>query len=89
MGGAIGSILFSGLFGYFIVPRLLIHCLIIGLIGGIMSQFGDLTASALKRKMGVKDYGNLIPGHGGIMDRFDSVIFMAPIIYYYIMIVLI
>ena len=89
IGGAIGSILFSGLFGYFIVPRLLIHCLIIGLIGGIMSQFGDLTASALKRKMGVKDYGNLIPGHGGIMDRFDSVIFMAPIIYYYIMIVLI
>ncbi|MBK5253293.1 MAG: phosphatidate cytidylyltransferase [Peptostreptococcaceae bacterium] len=83
IGGAIGSIIFSGIFGYFVVPRLLIHCIIIGLIGGICSQFGDLTASALKRKMDVKDYGNLIPGHGGIMDRFDSVIFMAPIIYYY------
>jgi len=89
IGGALGSILFSGIFGYFIVPRLFMHCLIIGLIGGIVSQFGDLTASAMKRKMGVKDYGNLIPGHGGIMDRFDSVIFMAPTLYYYIMLVLI
>lgn len=89
VGGALGSILFSGVFGYFIVPKLLLHCLILGLIGGIMSQFGDLTASAMKRKMGVKDYGNLIPGHGGIMDRFDSVIFMAPIVYYYITLVMI
>ncbi|NLY82641.1 MAG: phosphatidate cytidylyltransferase [Clostridiales bacterium] len=89
IGGALGSIIFSGLFGYLVVPRLLIHCIIIGLIGGICSQFGDLTASALKRKMDVKDYGNLIPGHGGIMDRFDSVIFMSPIIYYYIIFIII
>ena len=49
----------------------------------MISQFGDLTASIFKRKMGIKDYGHLIPGHGGIMDRFDSVLFTAPMVYYY------
>ena len=47
-----------------------------------MSEPADLAASAIKRNFDVKDYGKLIPGHGGIMDRFDSVIFAAPIIYF-------
>lgn len=51
-------------------------------VGGMISQIGDLAASAIKRNHDVKDYGKLIPGHGGILDRFDSVIFTAPIIYY-------
>ncbi len=51
-------------------------------IGAIISMIGDLTASAIKRNYDIKDYGKLIPGHGGILDRFDSVIFTAPIIYY-------
>lgn len=51
-------------------------------IGAIFSQLGDLSASAIKRNYDIKDYGNLIPGHGGIMDRFDSVIVTAPMIYY-------
>ena len=51
-------------------------------VGGAISQVGDLAASAVKRNHDIKDYGKLIPGHGGILDRFDSVIFTAPIIYY-------
>ena len=55
---------------------------VIGAAGGAISQVGDLAASAIKRYHNIKDYGKLIPGHGGILDRFDSVIFTAPIIYY-------
>ena len=55
---------------------------LIGAAGGAVSQIGDLAASAVKRYHNIKDYGKLIPGHGGILDRFDSVIFTAPIIYY-------
>ena len=84
VGGVVGAGLLCGLFGFFFARDILIHTVIIGVIGGAISQAGDLTASAFKRKMGIKDYGNLIPGHGGIMDRFDSVIFVAPFIYYYI-----
>lgn len=51
-------------------------------VASVLSQIGDLCASAVKRNCGIKDYGRLIPGHGGIMDRFDSIIFLTPIIYY-------
>ncbi|MCC8066001.1 MAG: phosphatidate cytidylyltransferase [Clostridiales bacterium] len=51
-------------------------------IGALISMVGDLAASAIKRDHEIKDYGKLIPGHGGILDRFDSVIFVAPVIYY-------
>ena len=51
-------------------------------VGGLISIVGDLGASAIKRNYEIKDYSNLIPGHGGILDRFDSIIFTAPIIYY-------
>ena len=50
-------------------------------IGALISMVGDLAASAIKRNHEIKDYGTLIPGHGGILDRFDSVIFTAPVIY--------
>ena len=56
----------------------------IGIIGSALSQLGDLVASAIKRDCNVKDYGKIFPGHGGFMDRFDSVVFIAPIIYYMI-----
>lgn len=90
VGGILGSVILSGLFGYFFMEgtELLIHCLIIGALGGVVSQFGDLTASIFKRKMGIKDYGNLIPGHGGILDRFDSVLFTGPMVYYYITLIM-
>lgn len=88
IGGILGSILLCGVFGYFFAPEYLTHCIIIAILGGVVSQFGDLTASIFKRKMGIKDYGNLIPGHGGILDRFDSVLFTAPLVYYYIQLVI-
>lgn len=61
-------------------PRLLFA--IIGAASSVISQFGDLAASAIKRNYDIKDYGRLIPGHGGILDRFDSIIFTTPIVYY-------
>ncbi len=88
VGGVLGSVICCGLFAHFFAPFLMVHALIIGLIASILSMCGDLTASAYKRKMGIKDYGNLIPGHGGILDRFDSVLFTAPVVYYYIVFVL-
>lgn len=87
LGGIIGSIIVGAVYGFFLkdVITLSISPIIaFGLIGGLgamISQVGDLAASAVKRNYGVKDYGNLIPGHGGILDRFDSVIATAPIIF--------
>jgi len=88
VGGIVGSAVVCGLFGYFAAPHLFIHSVIIGLAGAPVSMCGDLTASAYKRKMGIKDYGRLIPGHGGIMDRFDSILFTAPFVYYYIVLIM-
>jgi phosphatidate cytidylyltransferase len=51
-----------------------------GLVGGIVTELGDLAFSLIKREFGIKDYGNLIPGHGGMLDRFDSMVFAAPVI---------
>lgn len=83
IGGILGSVAVTALFGYFFMDRsMVVWFVIMGAAGGVISQFGDLTASIFKRKMGIKDYGTLIPGHGGIMDRFDSVLFTAPMVYY-------
>ena len=82
IGGVAGSVVLCGLFGWFVEEELFVPCIIIGFVGSIVAQLGDLSASALKRQMGIKDYGNLIPGHGGILDRFDSVLFTAPMVYY-------
>ncbi|MDD2483864.1 MAG: phosphatidate cytidylyltransferase [Eubacteriales bacterium] len=87
IGGTLGSIALCAGFGWFLAPELFYHCLVIGFLGAVVAQFGDLTASIFKRKMGIKDYGNLIPGHGGVLDRFDSILFTAPLIYYYILFV--
>lgn len=57
--------------------------ILLGLLGSFMGQVGDLTASLLKRYSGIKDYGKIFPGHGGVMDRFDSVIFVLIVMYCY------
>lgn len=85
-GGVLGSIFLCLSFGYFLATDYLLLCGIIGTLGSVVAQLGDLSASALKRQMGIKDYGDLIPGHGGILDRFDSVLFVAPVVYYAIII---
>ena len=90
VGGFLGAVVLAGLYGYFLYTytpyneRVIWACLTIGFACGIFSQLGDLLASGIKRDRGIKDYGKLIPGHGGIMDRFDSVIFITPIVYFLI-----
>ncbi len=87
VGGILGSVILCVITGLVIAFRykeekLILPFVLIGFLGSIVSMIGDLAASAIKRDHGIKDYGSLIPGHGGIMDRFDSVIFIAPVIYY-------
>lgn len=88
IGGIAGSALAGALFGYFCAGKveqdvnLIVICAILGALGSVISQIGDLAASGIKRCYEIKDYGHLIPGHGGIMDRFDSVIVTAPIVYF-------
>ncbi len=67
----------------------LVHYLLIGLLVGIIGQAGDLAESAFKRMAGVKDSSRIIPGHGGILDRFDSLFFTAPVTYYYLVLFII
>ena len=55
-------------------------CILIGVFGSIAGQIGDLSFSIVKRQTGLKDYGNIFPGHGGVLDRFDSVLFAAPMV---------
>ncbi len=89
LGGIAGSVIFSALFSLifmgaydFSSPEIVLVFALIGFVGAIVSQVGDLAASAFKRNIDAKDYGVVIPGHGGVMDRFDSVVFAAPIIFF-------
>lgn len=88
LGGVAGSALVGAAYGYFIVEPVISEqsvtwvFVLISVVGAVISQVGDLAASAIKRNHDIKDYGKLIPGHGGVMDRFDSVIFTAPMIYF-------
>lgn len=66
---------------YFYLNMSVIYWILVGLAASISGQFGDLTASAIKRFCKIKDFGNIMPGHGGILDRFDSLMFVAPIVY--------
>lgn len=89
IGGIVGAALVGALFGYYLdsvlgVNQFVFLLPVVGGVGSVISQIGDLAASAIKRNYDIKDYGKLIPGHGGIMDRFDSVIFTAPITYFLI-----
>jgi phosphatidate cytidylyltransferase len=88
IAGVIGAALLGFLYALAVqkyitdIENPLVLFTIIGAASSIISQIGDWAASAIKRDHDIKDYGNLIPGHGGILDRFDSIIFTAPIVYY-------
>lgn len=74
------SLLLAKIFGWIITPA---KSVVIGILIGIFGQMSDIAESMLKRAVGSKDSSNLLPGHGGILDRFDSYILLAPIIYYF------
>lgn len=85
VGGLVGGLLAVFLLKWLFLPHLsYIHSLGIGLSLGIIGQLGDLSESLLKREAKVKDIGKFLPGHGGVLDRFDSLLFTAPVLYYYI-----
>lgn len=88
VGGVAGAALLGVIYAAAIGKKLsgdvnyMVVFAVICAVGALISMVGDLAASAIKRNHEIKDYGKLIPGHGGILDRFDSVIFIAPVIYY-------
>ena len=82
VGGMLGMVIFRIIFYLCTLQPLHIGgCILMGLVGALMGQLGDLSFSAIKRQYGIKDYGRLLPGHGGVLDRFDSVLFAAPVLW--------
>ncbi len=88
IGAVVGSIVAFMIYGAILSAAGLavsfVRLFVLSLICGIVAQFGDLSASMMKRAYKAKDFGNLIPGHGGLLDRVDSLIFVTPVVYYFI-----
>lgn len=96
VGGVVGSVVVTWVFFwlyslikpvlegtaavYDVTGKQLAMLAVLGIFGSFLSMFGDLFASAIKRQTGIKDYGNIMPGHGGVLDRFDSVLLVAPLV---------
>ncbi len=84
IGLVCGSVVACLIFSYFCLPEIsLIHIFILAFVGSIIGQLGDLFESAIKRNYGLKDASSLLPGHGGLLDRMDCLIFIVPFVYYY------
>lgn len=84
LGGVFGTTLLAVLMGYFLTPLSIKQSVFVGVVLAVAGFLGDVTMSAIKRDLGIKDTSNLIPGHGGILDRFDSLIFTAPLFFHYV-----
>lgn len=84
VGGFVGAALIGLIYSLIFFrgkPEMIINYVIVSAVGALIGMVGDLSASAIKRNHNIKDYGKLIPGHGGILDRFDSIIFTAPVVF--------
>lgn len=84
IGGILGCLVLVISYSLYFDLAPLWNMIILSIISSILAQLGDLTASKIKRITGIKDFGFIMPGHGGVLDRFDSIIFTTPVIYYYI-----
>ncbi len=87
VGGVIATVLAFFVYGFIGIKIYglqinYVNLVVTALLLSIISQIGDLSASVIKREIGIKDYGNIMPGHGGALDRFDSILFVAPVFYY-------
>ena len=87
IGGIVGVLLLAVIAGFYTDSSYRIHVIVLSLFVALAGQAGDLSESLIKRDCGIKDSSNIIPGHGGILDRFDSLFFAAPVVYFYILIV--
>lgn len=83
IAGVIGCMILTAVIAWVINPDKVLAFMPMAMFGSILSQMGDLIASKIKRYTGVKDFGKIMPGHGGVLDRFDSVLMTAPLVYYY------
>ncbi|MFA5575840.1 MAG: phosphatidate cytidylyltransferase [Tissierellaceae bacterium] len=84
IGGIIGTLIIVFIFSIYFEITPIWKMIILSVFTSIIAQLGDLVASRIKRISGIKDYGFIMPGHGGVLDRFDSIIFSAPVVYYFI-----
>ena len=85
VGGVIGAIIAAYIIRWWFLPELSgLDCLVLGILLTLTGLWGDLTESAMKRSVGIKDSGGILPGHGGMLDRLDSLLFTAPAFYYYV-----
>lgn len=82
IGGVIGSGVINYIFAILFIKELVVPIVIISLLGSVLSQIGDLIASKIKRVCNAKDFGKLFPGHGGVLDRFDSTLVTIPYVFY-------
>lgn len=81
IGGILGCLIFTLIYFYMVKIEINLLALIFIVVASITGQLGDLVASKFKREAGIKDYSNILPGHGGILDRFDSIIMVIPMVY--------